>query len=142
MMTRLDEVAMLVRSHGDQHQAVAYLQHILDDAQVTVDELANVFGPLIADCVVLLFGDSANRPKGHQSIVYDKLAAIPKDDPKSIVLVVMVADRLAGVQDCYLKEDNGRMRKYRKDHREFRRAVYRPGLADKLWDELTEFVAW
>lgn len=140
-MNRLDEVAVLVRSHGEQHQAVAYLHHILDDGQVTVDELANVFGPLIADCVVLLFGDSPNRPKG-QGIIYEKLAVIPKDDPKSIVLVVMVADRLAGVQDCYLKEDNGRMRKYRKDHRAFRKAVYRPGLADKLWDELTEFVAW
>ena len=141
-MTHLDEVAVLVRSHGDQHQAVAYLHHSLDEARVTVDEIAEEFGPLIADCVVLLFGDSANRPKGHQQVIHDKLAPIPADDPKSIALVVRVADRLAGVQDCYLKEDSGRMRKFRKDHREFRKAVYRPGLAEELWDELTEFVAW
>ena len=95
-----------------------------------------------ADCVVLLFGDSAGNPKAHQQLIYDKLSPVAADAPESVALVVKVADRLAGVQDCYLRDDSGRMRKYRKDHRAFRRAVHRPGLADELWEELSQLVAW
>jgi (p)ppGpp synthase/HD superfamily hydrolase len=142
LLAHLDEVAVLVRAYGDLHQTVAYLHHILEDTERPLLEIRNQFGLEVADCVALLAGPPHRDPVERRRLMYAGLAGISPEDPEAVALIVKVADRLANVQDCFIKEDRGRMRKYRRDHRDFRAAVYRPGLAVPLWDELTELIAW
>jgi (p)ppGpp synthase/HD superfamily hydrolase len=142
LLAHLDEVAVLVRAYGELHQTVAYLHHIIEDSDVPLEEIRQSFGQEVADYVGLLAGPPNPDPVERRRLTYAGLAKISPEDPQAVALIVKVADRLANVQDCFIKEDRGRMRKYRRDHRDFRAAVYRPGLAVPLWDELTELIAW
>jgi hypothetical protein len=95
---------------------------------------------LVASCVEVLT-DPTTDPKELNRIVYAKLAAVSADDERAVALVVKTADRLIDVQTCYLNEERGQLRKYRRDHREFRTAVFRPGIADDMWRELNDMIA-
>ncbi len=140
MIDHLDEVAVLVRDFGDTHQTVAYLHHILDDTDVTVARIEEAFGPVVAGCAALLATEPGANAKERTRLSYAKLANVSADDERSVALAIKTADRLLGVQTCYLNEDRGQLRKYRRDHREFRNAVYRPGIADDLWTELADLI--
>ena len=141
LLEHLDEVAILVREYGDAHQAVAYLQHVLETSAVAAETLEDQFGSLIARCVVLLTAPPGTEPKLRDRVVYAKLTDIAADDECAVALVVKTAERLADLQTCYLNEDRGKLRKFRRDHREFRAAVFRPGLAEGLWREIADIIA-
>jgi (p)ppGpp synthase/HD superfamily hydrolase len=142
LMTHLDEVAVLVREHGELHQVIAYLHHLLCDTEVTGKQIEEEFGSLAASCVGLLSGKPHDDPKEQRRLTYAELAKVGAADEMAAALVVKVADRLANVQDSFLKEEKGKIRKYRRDHRDFSAAVFRPGIADELWRELNELLAW
>lgn len=141
LLEHLDEVAVLVREYGDVHQSVAYLQHILETTDTPAEQLEDEFGSVIAGCVVLLTAPPGTAPAQRNRVVYAKLADVSADDERSAALVVKTAERLADAQTCYLAEDRGKLRKLRRDHRDFRAAVFRPGLADALWDQLDDIIA-
>ena len=141
-LEHLDEVAVMVRQYGETHQAIAYLHHVVDDTDTTLESVASVFGPRIAKCVGLIALEPGDTRKVRTQQTYSKLASIGADDECAAALVVVIADRLAGLQDCCLREDRGQLRKYRQDHRNFRTATFRAGLAEDLWRELTELIAW
>jgi (p)ppGpp synthase/HD superfamily hydrolase len=142
LVTHLDEVAVLVREFGELYQLVAYLHHILDETEVPLMKIVEDFGSVAADCVELFVTQPQRNPKEQRRLAYAELAKILPDGERAPALVVKAADRLANVQDAYIKEAKGRLRKYRKDHHDFVAAVYRPGLANEVWRELNELVAW
>lgn len=126
----LDEVAVLVQDYGDVHQSVAYLHHVLDETDADIEAIEDAFGAQIATCVVLLSDDPT----------YGKLGAVDADGDGAPALVVAAADRLVEVQTSFLAEERGQLRKYRRDHRAFRAAVYREGLAEDYWRDLNELI--
>ena len=138
--SHLDEVAVAVRELGDVHQTVAYLHHVLEGTTTTLEQVEATFGRLVAGCVGLLTDPAATDRKERSRLAYGKLAPIAADDERAIALVIETADRLVDVQTCYLDEERGQLRKYRRDYREFRAAGFRPGLADELWRELNELI--
>ncbi len=137
----LDEVAVLVRAYGDDHQVVAYLHHVLEGAHATLGQVEEAFGPSVASCIEVLADDPSASAKERNRLTYAKLARIGAGDERALALVVKVADRLADVRTCYLDGQRGQLRKYRRDHRDFRAAVFRPAIADELWQELNDILA-
>ena len=65
---------------------------------------------------------------------YARLATVA--GPGELALVVKAADRLANVRSCVVDQRCGLWEVYRSEHADFRRAAYREGLCDPLWEEL------
>lgn len=137
----LDEVAVLVRTYGDVAQAVAYLQDVIEHTDATPAQLREAFGEQIARCVELLTEQPGLSRKERNLRSFARLAEVVADSDDAVALIAKTADRLANVQRCFLNEDRGGLRKLRRDQRDFRAAVFRPGIADALWEELTDLIS-
>jgi len=137
----LDEVAARVQPFGELHQTVAYLHDVVEDTPTTLPEVEALFGDLVARCVALLTDEPGDSRKARKQLTHAKLGCVDAAAEEAVALVVKAADRLCNVERCVLHEDRGLLRMYRREHREFRRAVYRPGLADGLWAELSTLIA-
>lgn len=136
----LDEVAVLVQPYGDDHQTVAYLHHVLEGTGATIEQVDDAFGTLVSRCVGALTDAAVTDAKTRNAIIYPRLGQIGPDDDRVIALVIAAADRLVEAQRYYLDEQRGKLRKLRRDHRDFRGAAYRPGIADELWTELNDII--
>jgi len=54
----------------------------------------------------------------------------------TLALVVKAADRLANLRESSKPGSEKQLAKYRGEHPEFRKAVYRPGLCEPVWAEI------
>lgn len=141
LIERLDEVAALVQPHGDVAQTVAYLGHVLDYTDTSIEQLEAEFGPVVAQCAVLMSAGRDASAKERSRAVYAKLESVAATDECAVALIVATAERLLEAQSYFVNADRGGLRRLRRDHREFRAAVHRPELAPELWRELTELIA-
>lgn len=130
----LDAVAEIVRqSTGDDTGILvdaAYLHDTLEDTDVTFGDIAKEFNILTA-CAVSVCTD----PPGRNRRLRKKSANQQMSQCDSNMrgaLIVKAADRLANVREG-TKNDM-----YAQEHDEFRKAAYRPGLCDDIWNELDE----
>jgi guanosine-3',5'-bis(diphosphate) 3'-pyrophosphohydrolase len=139
----LDAVAALLERYGPAHQVVGYLHDVVEDTAVTVDDISRLFGPLVATCVSLLSDGPGASRKERKEAINARLGEVLAASDEAIALVVKVADRLANVRHCVAggTENREKLERYRREHGEFRAAVYRPGLAEALWQELDALVA-
>jgi (p)ppGpp synthase/HD superfamily hydrolase len=130
----LDAVVELLSPYGVEAQIVGYLHDVVEDTAVTKDDVRDRFGDLVAQCVSLLTdAPGANRAE-RKAGTYARLATVA--GPGELALVVKAADRLANVRSCVVDQRCGLWEVYRKEHAAFRRAAYREGLCDPLWEEL------
>ncbi|HQO30178.1 MAG TPA: HD domain-containing protein [Accumulibacter sp.] len=135
----LDDVAGLLVAYGREAQTIGYLHDVIEDTMVTVDDIRLRFGPLVAEGVDLLTDAPGASRTERKAGTYARMAAVV-DGPLMLALIVKTADRLANVR-CCVSDGKGRLwHVYRLEHAAFREAVYRPGLCDPMWDELTELL--
>lgn len=130
----LDAVVGLLTPYGVEAQIVGYLHDVVEDTAVTEDEVRKRFGHLVGECVSLLTdAPGANRAE-RKAGTYARLATVAGSG--ELALVVKAADRLANVRSCVVDQRCGLWGVYRSEHAAFRRAAYRQGLCDPLWEEL------
>ncbi|HQC79556.1 MAG TPA: HD domain-containing protein [Accumulibacter sp.] len=130
----LDAVAELLKPYGQDAQAIGYLHDVVEDTMITVEDIRQRFGPLVADCVaVLTDAPGANRAE-RKAGTYARMANVA--GPTELALLVKVADRLANVRTCVADGKSRLWEVYRKEQPTFKKAAYRPGLCDHLWEEL------
>lgn len=135
----LDAVAALAEPYGDDAVAIAYLHDTVEDTETTLAEVEQRFGPLIAACVGLLTDEPGANRKERKARTYAKLAQVR--GPSELALIVKAADRLANVRACVADRKTSLWELYRSEYAVFKPAAFRPGLCDRLWEELERLLA-
>lgn len=139
-VVHLDEVAEIVGSEPFA-STVAYLHDVLEDTEVTRNELAEAFGRDVAEAVSYVTDPGGRNRKERKAELNRRLAALdPRELPARAALVVKAGDRLANVRRCAEGGDS-KLRMYRREHEAFRAACHRPGLCEAIWTELDELLA-
>ena len=133
-IVHLDEVAKIVDQYGQDCQIVAYLHDILEDTVITDKDIGQWFGDKVLRNVQLCTDEPGGNRKTRKFRTNLKLsnATLPKD---AIGLIVKAADRLANARRCVINNPK-LLAMYAGEYPEFKKAAYRPGLCDEIWDEL------
>ena len=134
----LDAVAEISRPYGEIAEAVAYLHDVVEDTDVSVDQIEERFGPLVAEAVGILTDEPGKNRKERKAKTYAKMADVSGE--AEIALVVKAADRLANMRACVADDNQRLLGVYRKEHPTFKKSVYRAGACDEIWAEPEELV--
>ena len=134
----LDAVAELLAAFGEQAQIVGYLHDVVEDTDVPIQTVRQEFGDRVADCVALVTDETGANRKERKARTNAKLAAVSGE--KELALIVKTADRLANLRMSALGGAESKLDMYRREHPAFREAVYRPGLCDELWREMSRIL--
>ncbi len=141
----LDDVAEILERYGWYDQRLGYLHDILEDTNTTYQELVTVFGDDVAKMVSLITDEPGKNRKMRKARTNAKLDRLDRGDsywngiPQHIPLIVKAADRLANLRHSVV--DGSRyLKMYKREHEDFRKAVYRRGLCDWMWEEMEEIL--
>jgi len=128
-------VSMLVAPWGENAQVLSYLHDIVEDTDITVLDIKYNFGQYMSECVDLVTDCKGSNRKERKSLTNEKLSKVDMDTYPD-VLIVKPADRVINIGYCIATMNNSLFRMYKNEHEEFKKAVYRHGLCDKLWNFL------
>jgi (p)ppGpp synthase/HD superfamily hydrolase len=137
--THLDAVAAIAAPYGESAQVVAYLHDVVEDTDIQIQEVEELFGTLAAECVSLLTDEPGSNRKERKSKTYAKLAQV--SGPAELALIVKASDRLANVRACVEDRKQDLWSMYQGEHPVFRRSAYRAGLCEPIWSELDRLMA-
>lgn len=130
----LDAVASLVKKYGETAATVAYLHDVVEDTRVTLEEIENIFGSLVAKCVAILTDEPGQNRKERKSKTYAKMAKVTGEE--NLALLVKAADRLANLRASITDKNDRLIATYRSEYPTFRVSVYRKNLCEEIWQEL------
>lgn len=134
----LDAVAAILAPFGEAAQVVGYLHDVVEDTAVSLATLGAKFGERMAKLVSLVTDEPGANRRERKARSNAKLAAVSGEE--SLALVVKAADRLANLRASAGGGAESKLGMYRREHPDFRRAAYRPGLCDDLWREIDAII--
>jgi (p)ppGpp synthase/HD superfamily hydrolase len=121
--------------------SAAYLHDVVEDTAVTIEEVEAMYGPHIADAVLLCTDEPGKNRKERKAATYAKIAGLDRDRNGVVIgLVVKASDRLANLKAGVASGKDGLLSMYRKEHAAFKEAVYVAGLCDDLWAQIDAIV--
>jgi (p)ppGpp synthase/HD superfamily hydrolase len=132
----LDQVASLLEPYGETARVVGYLHDVVEDTDVTLQQVAEEFGSAVAACVAVLTDEPGANRKERKEKTYTKMAGITGE--AELALIVKAADRLANTQACLGDGKVDLLKVYQSELDAFYKAAYRKGLCDDLWSRLRE----
>ncbi len=130
----LDEVAKIVKSYGETAEVVAFLHDVVEDTQVTLQEIEDIFGSFVSKCVEILSDEPGETRKIRKSATYQKMSKVSGEE--TLALLVKAADRLANMRSCMKNKNQRLLDLYLSEYKIFKLSIYRPGLCDEIWLEL------
>ncbi len=130
----LDAVANIAEPFGETAVTVAYLHDVVEDTEVSLEQLEAMFGSLVARCVAILTDEPGDSRKQRKAKTYQKMSQVSGET--ELALVVKVCDRLANVKACVADNNDRLLKIYQQEQTVFKSSVYRNGLCDGLWHEL------
>lgn len=134
----LEAVVNNLEGHGEYAQVVGYLHDVIEDTQVTYQDVKNTFGEYIADCVAVLTDEPGVNRKERKTKTYAKMAEVVGD--LELALIVKAADRLANIQACLDGEHVELLNVYKDEHEAFYNAVYRKDLCEDIWEQILDAI--
>jgi hypothetical protein len=143
----LSHVEDLVISYGIEFAVAAWLHDVVEDTEITIDQLQSAFPGSVSLAVNLMTDPEGKNRKERKTKLYTRFhEALHRPvvfHHVDVAMVVKVADRLANVQSCEDTADFKLLKMYKKEYPEFRDALYREmSPAQPLWDELDELMEW
>jgi (p)ppGpp synthase/HD superfamily hydrolase len=133
----LEAVANIAKHWGYFAEAIAWLHDILEDTEMTEDDLGCEFPPPVSQIVSHLTDSEGPNRKTRKALTYERLSRLSDGDPfEALALLVKLADRLANVRNCVATDNRGLLSMYRKEGQAFKEAVYRESQPSELWEEL------
>ncbi|QDV12905.1 Bifunctional (p)ppGpp synthase/hydrolase relA [Rosistilla oblonga] len=132
----LDAVAALLEPFGERAQVAAYLHDTVEDTATTIEEIEASFGQAMAETVAILTDEEGEMRSVRKAKTNAKLAATTN----TLALTVKAADRLANLQEGQ-RDAAGKLEMYRREHTAFRKAAYRDGLCEDLWQRIDAIIA-
>ena len=130
----LDAVALIAKKYGETAEAVAYLHDVVEDTEVTLEEIENKFGSLVSKCVAILTDEPGQNRKERKSKTYAKMAKVTGEE--NLALLVKAADRLANLRASVSDKNYKLIEMYKSEYPTFRSSVYRKNLCEEIWQEL------
>jgi (p)ppGpp synthase/HD superfamily hydrolase len=145
----LDRVASLLVPFGEEAVIVGYYHDILEDTKVEFHTLVQRADERVARLVQYVTDEPGRNRRERKAATNQKLAGVPPEF--ELALVAKAADRLANLRQCVLEKTRpqpgefpanagSKLDMYRREHAEFRKAVYRPGLCDQFWSEIGDIL--
>ena len=134
----LDAVAGLLEPQGETAQVIGYLHDVVEDTGGTLEEIESRFGKHVADAVAILTDQPGETRAEKKKATYELMSKV--EGELEIALIVKTADRLANVLACVEFDRPDKLEMYQGEHGTFRAAVFRPGLCDDLWAQLSELL--
>lgn len=134
---RLDSVHEIVQCYPEDVRAVAYLHDVVEDTSIGVDQINQVFGEAIAECVAAVTDEPGEARPIRKEKTNDKLKHCVLQAAK----VVKAADRLANLRESVASGYEEKLKTYWLESDDFRDAVYTEGLCDEIWSEIDEIVS-
>lgn len=112
--SHLEQVYLLARDHGlsIDEQVAAWGHDLIEDTDVTREDIEHQFGPRVATLIWAVSGEGANRKERNQS-VYAKLDSYPE------AVNLKLCDRLANISSCIRQLREDKLKMYRKEQAEF-----------------------
>lgn len=103
----------------------AWLHDVVEDTGTKLKELEEMFGERVAMLVDAVTKIKAENRKVSAMLTYPKTRSVPGG------VTLKLADRIANV------ENGGKLvQMYKKEHEDFRRALYTPGDSEEMWTHL------
>jgi (p)ppGpp synthase/HD superfamily hydrolase len=133
----LEEVVSIVRCFGETAVIIAYLHDIVEDTDVTIEEIKNIFGEFISECVYFVTDENADNRVERKILTNNKLNNVQKSH--NIALIVKAADRLANINESFISQNTKYFNRYISEYPEFKKSVKRECFADDLWLHLDYF---
>lgn len=133
-VAHLDEVAHIARPYGENAEVLAYLHDVIEDTNVSAQEIAAVFGHHVSSCVQILSDEPGESRKVRKAATYRKMASV--EGEQCLALLVKAADRLANMRASKRTNDDRFLNLYRSEYELFRASVYRENLCEDIWAEL------
>lgn len=137
----LDDVVNILHNYGDNAKIIGYLHDVVEDTQISLDEIEKEFGELVAKCVSILTDEKDSDDEDRNSIkqkTYSKMAKVEGDE--KLALIVKAADRLANIEACIVDKRFDKLKMYFEEHEKFQKAVYRKGLCDDIWERINSII--
>lgn len=110
----------------------APLHDILEDTDISYDEIKREFGLDVAECVYAVTDELGRNRRERKRKSYPKL----RDYGPAHFL--KIADRKANIKSCIKEEKFGMFLMYRKEQKDFVANVKTKGVADKFWELLNQ----
>jgi len=134
----LESVRAIVEDYGQSAQIVGLLHDVLEDTDVELGEIQEVFGAGIAMKVALVSDPEGSSRKHRKAAFYARLAYLPADGFAD-VFIVKLADRLSHFIQMKNTGDHKMLKMYLNEHEQFKSGVYR-NYAKALQDHIEVLV--
>lgn len=118
---------------ADRLVAAAWLHDVLEDTDVSYEELRDLFG-----CEIAYLVGNVTSAKGKNRQERNKLT-YPKVRRSVEAVILKLADRIANVESCR-ETDNSLLKTYKKEWPSFRKALYRPQECEEMWTVLKQLL--
>lgn len=125
----LAAVEQVMRRFGILDEAMltaSWLHDVVEDTETKLKEIEEMFGPEVARLVHAVTNEDAPNRKMRHALTYPKIR-----EAGALAIMLKLADRIANVE-----AGGNLVGMYRKEHEDFRRALYTPGQADIMWEHL------
>jgi (p)ppGpp synthase/HD superfamily hydrolase len=136
----LDAVTEYAKPYGTEAMIVAQLHDIIEDTSATFDEIFDLFGETVANAVSYITDVNLDDRFQRKQEMNQRLFTLKIEDKCSrLALIVKTCDRLANVKASSI-DSRRHYRMYQSEHEDFRKAVYRKGLCEELWQQLNPLI--
>lgn len=126
----LDMTFSFVSNDGRIEGILAYLHDILEDTDISYNDIEKRFGSIVADSVLLLTDEPGINRKERKRKTNEKLS---KSSNLS-ALKVKAADRLANTTQSVIENNLSKIKMYLKEYDDFKKAVFR--YPNSIWTTL------
>lgn len=107
----------------------AWLHDVLEDTDCSYNDLKERFGSEVADIVYCVTDELGKNRKERKSKTYPKIMSNDKS------LIIKLADRIANIE-YGIKTKSNLIDMYKKEQFDFKDSLYKPNVADNLWNHL------
>ena len=140
MPVHLHDVVGLVYNWGPTYIATAWLHDIVEDTEVTIEEIYGLFPTAVAEAVEIVTDPELPSRREKKLAVNKRFS----QTQNRIALLVKLADRLANIRSCFdnFPSSHTKYRKwlemYSKEHIAFKQVVYRNWQPESWWREIDQ----
>ena len=132
----LDDVANICMRYNLPEYVVcaAYLHDVVEDTDVTANQVSDEFGYEIATLVYAVTDAEGENRKERKAKTYPKILAHPHG------VQLKLADRIANLRSSMKSKDPGMFKMYKKEHEDFKAKLVTPGVAENMWKEIEALI--
>ena len=125
-------------NYGETAQVISYLHDVVEDTDVSIEDIKVEFGVFIADCISILTDEIGKNRQERKIKTYAKMAKV--SGKLELALVVKAADRLANLTACFSDNNIHLLNMYKQEHEVFKSSVQRDGLASDIWQKIDQLL--